>query len=55
VINGFLSPPLLVVVMLIANNGHIMGKRKNGLLLNVLGWLTTALMFAAAIGLVLTW
>lgn len=53
ILNGFLSPPLMVVVMLIANNEGIMGKRKNGPLLNVLGWLTTALMFAAAIGLVL--
>jgi NRAMP (natural resistance-associated macrophage protein)-like metal ion transporter len=55
VINGLLSPPLLVVVMLIANNGFIMGKRKNNRLLNALGWLTTLLMFAAAIGLILTW
>ncbi len=55
VINGLLSPPLLIVIMLIANNGAIMGKRKNSMTLNVFGWLTTALMFAAAIGLVLTW
>jgi Mn2+/Fe2+ NRAMP family transporter len=55
VINGFLSPPLLVLVMLIANNKEVMGKRANGLGLNVLGWATAALMFAAAIGLVVTW
>jgi NRAMP (natural resistance-associated macrophage protein)-like metal ion transporter len=55
VINGFLAPPLLVVVMLIANNRAIMGTRVNGLGTNVLGWATAGLMFAAAIGLVVTW
>jgi NRAMP (natural resistance-associated macrophage protein)-like metal ion transporter len=55
VINGFLSPPLLVFVMFIANNRAVMGARVNGLALNVLGWATTALMFAAAVALMLTW
>jgi NRAMP (natural resistance-associated macrophage protein)-like metal ion transporter len=55
VINGFVAPPLLVIIMLIANNKAIMGKRVNGPGLNTLGWVTTAAMFAAAIGLVLTW
>ena len=55
VINGFLSPPLLIVIMLIANNREVMGKRTNGPILNVLGWTTTIAMFAAAIGLVWTW
>jgi len=32
-----------------------MGNRVNNRWLNVLGWLTTALMFAAAIALVLSW
>jgi Mn2+/Fe2+ NRAMP family transporter len=54
VINGFLAPPLLVVIMLIANNRKVMGERVNGLGLNVLGWATAALMFAAAVALVLT-
>ncbi len=55
VINGFLAPPLLIIVMLVANNPKVMGARVNGRGINVLGWLTTALMFAAAIGLLLTW
>jgi NRAMP (natural resistance-associated macrophage protein)-like metal ion transporter len=55
VLNGFLAPPLLVVIMLVSNNRHIMGKRVNGLGINVLGWATTVLMFAAAVGLVVTW
>jgi Mn2+/Fe2+ NRAMP family transporter len=55
VINGFLAPPLLVVVMLIGNNREVMEQRTNGLLLNVLGWGTTVAMSLAAVGLVWTW
>jgi Mn2+/Fe2+ NRAMP family transporter len=55
VINGFLAPPMLVVIMLIANNPRIMGERVNGPWTNIVGWATTVVMFAAAIGLVLTW
>jgi Mn2+/Fe2+ NRAMP family transporter len=55
VINGFLSPPLLVVIMLIANNREVMRGRVNGWLLNTLGWATTLAMFIAAIVLVWTW
>ncbi len=55
VINGFLAPPLLIVIMLIANNKQVMGEQINGRWMNILGWTTTLLMFAAAVGLVLTW
>ena len=55
VINGVLAPPLLVLVMLISNNRAIMGRRVNGPVANVLGWLTTIVMFAAAIALLITW
>jgi Mn2+/Fe2+ NRAMP family transporter len=55
VINGFLAPPLLVVVMLVTNNKQIMGQRVNGLGTNLLGWTTTAAMFAAAAALAMTW
>lgn len=55
VINGFLAPPLLVVIMLVANNKEVMGERTNGNWMNILGWITAVVMFAAAIALVLTW
>ena len=55
VINGFLAPPLLVVIMFISNNKAIMEDRVNSRAMNVLGWITATLMFAAACGLVLTW
>ena len=55
VINGFLAPPMLVVIMLIANDPRIMGERVNGRWTNVVGWATTVVMFLAAAGVVLTW
>jgi NRAMP (natural resistance-associated macrophage protein)-like metal ion transporter len=55
VLNGFLAPPLLVLVMLVANDPGVMGSRTNGRWLNIVGWGTTLVMFAAAIGLVATW
>jgi len=55
VINGVVAPPLLVVVMLVANNKRVMGTRTNGPFTNVVGWLAAAIMFAAAIAMFLTW
>ncbi len=55
VINGVLAPPLLVIIMLVANNKQVMGKRVNNRWSNAVGWVTTAVMFAAAIGLFFTW
>ena len=55
IINGFLAPPLLVAIMLVANNRQIMGDRVNGRWTNILGWTTTLVMFVAAVALVLTW
>ena len=54
VINGFVAPPLLVMIMLVANNRKIMGKRGNSLLTNILGWGAAAIMFVAAGVLVIT-
>jgi NRAMP (natural resistance-associated macrophage protein)-like metal ion transporter len=55
VINGFLAPPILVVVMLVANNKAVLGREVNGRLTNLVGWVTTIAMFAAALAFVLTW
>jgi NRAMP (natural resistance-associated macrophage protein)-like metal ion transporter len=55
VINGFVAPPLMVLIMLVANNSAVMQDRVNGVGINILGWLATLVMFAAAIALVLTW
>jgi Mn2+/Fe2+ NRAMP family transporter len=55
VINGFLAPPLLMVIMLIANNRKVMKDRVNGRWTNIFGWTATLVMFVAAVALVLTW
>jgi len=55
VINGFITPPILVLLMLAANNRAIMGKHVNSPLLNTIGWGTAAVMTAAVIGFILTW
>jgi NRAMP (natural resistance-associated macrophage protein)-like metal ion transporter len=52
VLNGFLTPPLLALLMLISNNRKIMGDRVNGPAANVIGWTTTGAMFAAAAALI---
>ncbi|MHB8959338.1 MAG: NRAMP family divalent metal transporter [Candidatus Limnocylindrales bacterium] len=54
VINGLLAPPLLILVMTVANNPDVMGGRTNGRWLNVIGWMTPAIMGIAAIALVVT-
>jgi NRAMP (natural resistance-associated macrophage protein)-like metal ion transporter len=54
VINGFVAPPLLVLIMLIANDRTIMGQRTNSRLTNILGWTAAAAMFAAAAVLIVT-
>ena len=54
ILNGVLAPPILVLVMLISSNKKIMGERTNSRPLAVIGWLTTAIMTAAVVGLILT-
>lgn len=55
VLNGLLTPPLLVVVLAIANNRQVMGHRVNGWALNALVGITALLMSAAALGMIWTW
>jgi len=54
VVSGLLTPPLLLLLMGVANNRTIMGERTNGRLMNVLGWGMTAIMGAAALALIVT-
>lgn len=41
IVQGFSTPPLLLLIMLITNNRKIMGQRVNRFGLNLLGWITT--------------
>jgi Mn2+/Fe2+ NRAMP family transporter len=55
IIQGFSTPTLLLLIMLMTNRRDIMGERVNKRGINVLGWGTTAAVFAATIALVVTW
>jgi Mn2+/Fe2+ NRAMP family transporter len=54
VLNGVISAPLMVVTMLMSANRKVMGRFTLPLGLRVLGWVATAVMSAAAIGLFAT-
>jgi NRAMP (natural resistance-associated macrophage protein)-like metal ion transporter len=54
VINGVAAAPFLFVVMRVSSSRRLMGKNVNGLTANILGWLTAAIMAAAAIALFAT-
>jgi Mn2+/Fe2+ NRAMP family transporter len=55
IVQGFSTPPLLVLMMLMTNNRKIMGDKVNSRWMKALGWLTTAAVFSASAGLVATW
>ena len=55
IVQGFSTPFLMLMVMLITNNRLIMGRWVNGRAINILGWVTTAAMFAVTIALVTMW
>jgi Mn2+/Fe2+ NRAMP family transporter len=55
VVQGFSTPFLMLLVMRMTNSRRIMGRWVNTRALNVLGWLTTAAIFAATTGLVICW
>jgi NRAMP (natural resistance-associated macrophage protein)-like metal ion transporter len=55
IVQGFSVPPLLFMMMLLANDRKVMGERVNGRLTNMLGWATTGITFLATACLVVTW
>ena len=55
VINGLLAPPLIVIILVVCNNGAVMGEHRNGRLLNVLGTVAAVAMFVAAGALIYSW
>lgn len=54
VFNGIAAPPLMVLIMLTGNNKKIMGDYINSKASNLLGWIITAVMFCAAVALLVT-
>ncbi|TCR96238.1 NRAMP (natural resistance-associated macrophage protein)-like metal ion transporter [Rhizobium sp. BK418] len=55
IVQGFSTPPLLFLILLMTNNRQIMGDKVNSRAMNVLGCVTAAVIFAASAGLVVTW
>jgi NRAMP (natural resistance-associated macrophage protein)-like metal ion transporter len=55
VIQGFSTPPLLMMIVLMTSSRQIMGDKVNSLGMNILGWITTVAIFAASAGLVVSW
>jgi NRAMP (natural resistance-associated macrophage protein)-like metal ion transporter len=54
VINGIVAVPLLILILLVANNRTIMGDFRNRWLSNILGMLTTLLVTAAGVALIVS-
>jgi NRAMP (natural resistance-associated macrophage protein)-like metal ion transporter len=54
VINGIVSTPLMLVIMLMSANPKVMGQFTLPLPLRIAGWIATAVMLLASIGLFLT-
>jgi Mn2+/Fe2+ NRAMP family transporter len=55
IVQGFSTPPLMLLILIMTNRRSIMGDRVNGPLVNVLGSLTTLVIFGASAALVYTW
>ena len=51
-INGLLAPPLILIVLLLTSDRRVMGDATNSRALAFAGWITLAVMVAAALGLV---
>jgi NRAMP (natural resistance-associated macrophage protein)-like metal ion transporter len=49
-LNGVLAPPLMILILIIANNKKILGARTNSKLSNTLGIIITVLMSAVSLG-----
>jgi Mn2+/Fe2+ NRAMP family transporter len=55
IVQGFSTPPLMLLIMLMTSNRAIMGDKVNSFGLNVLGWTTVIAIFGASIGLAISW
>jgi Mn2+/Fe2+ NRAMP family transporter len=55
IVQGFSTPPLLLMIMLMTSNRRIMGDKANALPVKILGWTTVVTIFGASTGLVVTW
>jgi Mn2+/Fe2+ NRAMP family transporter len=54
VLNGLLAPPLILLVLLLTSDPEVMGARVSSPVERTVGWITFAIMTAAAVGLLFT-
>jgi Mn2+/Fe2+ NRAMP family transporter len=52
---GVSTPPLMFLIMLMTNRRRVMGDKTNTVLINLLGWCTTGVIFAASLALLWSW
>jgi NRAMP (natural resistance-associated macrophage protein)-like metal ion transporter len=55
VVQGFSTPPLMLLMLRMTSNPELMGSRVNGRGIKLLAWITTVCIFAASAGLVISW
>jgi NRAMP (natural resistance-associated macrophage protein)-like metal ion transporter len=55
IVQGFSTPPLMLLILFMTNNKSIMGDHVNGKLANICGSLTTLVIFSASVALVILW
>ena len=55
VVNGVVAVPVMAMIMLMASQRKVMGEFTLHPLLKALGWIATAVMAAAAVGMFVTW
>jgi NRAMP (natural resistance-associated macrophage protein)-like metal ion transporter len=55
VINGVIAAPILYIIMRAANDKNILGKKVNGRISNIIGWLTFTMMSVSVVIMFLTW
>lgn len=54
IVQGFSTPPLMLLIVLMTNRRRIMGDKTNTLLANIFGWGTTAIISVASVALLWT-
>jgi Mn2+/Fe2+ NRAMP family transporter len=55
IVQGFSTPPLLLLILFMTNSPRIMGDKTNTRVMNLFGWATTAVVFAASGALIWSW
>lgn len=55
IVQGFSTPPLMLLIMLMTNRRSIMGDRTNRRAINILGWATTGIIWAASLCLIVSY